>query len=87
MEAKGKPDATVHINVDTVDWHLGIANALLALHRAHNLDLQVFLTEFESLNQTTWFRDKDGEKVHSASGKAVGKYLSDLKDVRRPQQN
>ena len=85
MEEKRKADASVTINIDSADWHLGIANALLALHRTHGLDLKPFLKEFDRINKATYIVAKDGEKLHSKAGETIAQYVTDLQTKVEPK--
>ena len=78
MEDKKSSSAAVTINIDSADWHLGIANALVALHRTHGLDIQPFLTEFDRLNQKNGVVNKEGPKEHSKAGAQIAKFVASL---------
>jgi hypothetical protein len=86
VEEKRKADAKVTISVDSADWHLGIANALLALHRTHGLDLKPFLTEFDRINKATHIAGEDGEKLYSKAGETIAQYVSDLATKVEPKE-
>jgi len=78
MDDKKSSSAAVTINIDSADWHLGIANALMALHRTQGVDIQPFLKEFDQLNQKNGVIGKDGLKVHSKAGAQIAKFLTSL---------